>query len=58
MAVKAVQIGSPKCDICNRLDAIYDGKTIMGPWAYMCHPCYREIGDTSVPPTQIEWSKE
>jgi len=24
-----------KCDFCNER-AIYDGKTIMGPWAYMC----------------------
>ena len=25
----------PKCDFCNN-DAVYDGKTVKGPWAYMC----------------------
>lgn len=25
----------PKCDICGA-EAAYDGKTTMGPWAYMC----------------------
>ena len=27
----------PNCDLCIKpVDACYDGKTIMGPWAYMC----------------------
>ena len=35
-----------KCDICDRpdLDIIVDGKTIHGPWAWMCVDCYREVG--------------
>ena len=24
-----------KCDFCNK-DAVYDTKTILGPWAYTC----------------------
>jgi hypothetical protein len=24
-----------KCDFCT-LDAVFDAKTMMGPWAYMC----------------------
>jgi hypothetical protein len=27
----------PNCDLCLRkTPAFFDGKTIMGPWAYMC----------------------
>ncbi len=29
----------PPCNFCED-EAIYDGKTIMGPWAYMCQPCW------------------
>jgi hypothetical protein len=31
--VKVARI--PKCDFCSN-PAVYDGKTIMGPWANMC----------------------
>jgi hypothetical protein len=35
----------PDCDICRskglKTPAIYDCKTLMGPWAYMCPACYR-----------------
>lgn len=34
----------PTCDICKDRPAEYDGKTVMGPWAYMCGVCWREIG--------------
>lgn len=30
----------PKCDICGKADAHYDGKTRLGPWANMCDGCY------------------
>ncbi len=28
-------VKKPKCDFCSS-QAEYDGKTIQGPWAYMC----------------------
>jgi len=33
-----------KCNICNVNDAEYDGKTVRGPWAYMCEGCFDEYG--------------
>lgn len=30
----------PLCDICGVVAAKVDGKTVMGPWAYMCGPCW------------------
>ena len=35
-----------KCDICGatELKKIVDGKTIHGPWAYMCERCHAEFG--------------
>jgi len=32
-----------KCDFCDR-PAVYDGKTIMGPWAYMCQDHFSTYG--------------
>jgi len=40
--VKVEQL--PKCDICKQRDAHYDGKTRLGPWAYMCLQCFGELG--------------
>jgi hypothetical protein len=35
----------PNCDICaNGTKAVYDGKTRMGPWAYMCESHYQSYG--------------
>ena len=45
----------PKCDLCvhdvamnkagsQKLDARYDGKTVMGPWAYMCETHFARLG--------------
>lgn len=39
----------PPCDICvsngePHTDAKYDGKTRMGPWAYMCEPHFQRYG--------------
>ena len=33
----------PDCDFCGD-EAHYDGKTKIGPWGYMCKPCFREHG--------------
>lgn len=32
-----------KCDFC-KAPAIYDGKTQLGPWAFMCEKCYKRYG--------------
>lgn len=38
----------PNCDICrsegSTKSAKYDGKTIMGPWANMCAPHFKQYG--------------
>ena len=33
-----------KCDICSKNLAVYDGKTISGPWAFMCQECMHTNG--------------
>ena len=33
----------PKCDFCPNL-AVYDGKTFLGPWGYMCEPHFQAYG--------------
>lgn len=32
-----------KCDFCNAT-AVYDGKTLIGPWAYMCEAHFKQCG--------------
>lgn len=41
----------PNCDVhmmakpgSPRVEALYDGKTTGGPWAYMCQECFDEHG--------------
>jgi len=34
----------PTCDICKKSPAYVDGKTIHGPWAYMCKDDYHLYG--------------
>lgn len=34
----------PTCDVCKTRPAAYDGKTVHGPWAYMCEPCFAALG--------------
>ena len=38
----------PPCDFCKRegrqRPAQYDGKTVFGPWAYMCETHYQRYG--------------
>jgi hypothetical protein len=35
----------PDCDVCGSVaGALYDGRTIHGPWAYMCEKCWKRIG--------------
>ena len=34
-----------QCQLCNRpVDMYVDGKTYMGPWAYMCLQCFKVYG--------------
>lgn len=33
----------PRCDFCSE-PAVYDGKTIMGPWAHMCEAHFNKYG--------------
>lgn len=48
MEIKVSSI--PDCDICkNQQDrvirpAVYDGKTVFGPWAYMCEEDFQDFG--------------
>jgi len=41
-------LGKPpeKCDVCESkvFDRFIDGKTKMGPWAFMCTACHKEVG--------------
>ena len=34
------------CDICHSQvgEEFVDGRTIYGPWANMCHDCFKQIG--------------
>lgn len=36
------------CDVClaqgYKSEAEYDGQTVMGPWGFMCSPCFHEYG--------------
>lgn len=34
----------PVCDVCGAGEAQYDGKTVYGPWAYMCESCFVKLG--------------
>jgi hypothetical protein len=38
----------PSCDICKtegrETPAAYDGKTVYGPWAYMCEQHWQLVG--------------
>lgn len=33
-----------KCNFCKTEEAAYDGKTIYGPWAFMCKSCFAQVG--------------
>lgn len=40
-----VEVSSlPLCDVCERLPAFYDTKTVHGPWGYLCKVCYQIHG--------------
>ncbi|MEO0126303.1 MAG: hypothetical protein ABIL44_00965 [candidate division WOR-3 bacterium] len=34
----------PVCDFCKKRPAKYDGRTNLGPWAYMCKTCFKVYG--------------
>ena len=40
MPKEVTVVEKPKCDFCWN-QAEYDAKTNMGPWAYMCSPCFK-----------------
>jgi len=41
---KEVEVAEvPKCDVCGA-KAVYDSKTIHGPWAYLCELHFRRLG--------------
>jgi hypothetical protein len=33
-----------QCNICRKAKAVFDGKTVEGPWAYMCEACFARNG--------------
>lgn len=36
---------TPSCDMCqNGNEAVYDAKTKMGPWAYLCQVHFEQFG--------------
>jgi len=46
----SVEVSSPHyCDFCGdgggKVEAEYDAKTVMGPWAEMCGKHYRQYGE-------------
>lgn len=43
MSTAAYVTEIPNCDFC-QAEAHVDGKTLMGPWAYMCKEHYRQYG--------------
>ena len=34
----------PPCDMCGNAVAAVDGRTVFGPWAYMCEACWDRHG--------------
>jgi len=34
----------PICQICEHYEAVVDGRTKRGPWAYMCAECHTAQG--------------
>jgi len=40
------QVVDKGCDICKAAftDVVYDGKTLHGPWAFMCEDCFQDLG--------------
>jgi len=44
MTDKAYVPLKPFCDFHPEVTADYDGKTVMGPWANMCTPCFERQG--------------
>ncbi len=46
--MEVVMTTIPDCDVCamhsKREKACYDGKTVQGPWAYMCENHFQLLG--------------
>ena len=49
MGTKVSMTKLPWCDTCEQKGratlAEFDAKTIWGPWAYMCRPCWESLGE-------------
>ncbi len=49
MSKEAYVSTRPDCDLCkqqgSQRPAFYDGKTVYGPWAYMCEEHMEEVGN-------------
>lgn len=43
MSTEVIVDRLPKCDLCSN-EAVYDAKTIMGPWANLCGSHFRAHG--------------
>lgn len=35
----------PRCDFCEK-EAVYDAKTRIGCWAYMCETCWKNLAES------------
>jgi hypothetical protein len=49
MATEVKVASIPDCDVCKAegrkpKPAAYDGKTVYGPWAYMCEDDWQKVG--------------
>lgn len=48
MSTEVTVASLPDCDLCTAkgvtTPAVYDGKTVQGPWAYMCESHWKRFG--------------
>ena len=44
MATNTFTYQRTKCDACKHSDALYDAKTKLGCWAYLCQDCFEVNG--------------
>ena len=43
MTTEVKVLEKPECQFCGK-EGAYDGKTKMGPWAFMCKECHKKYG--------------
>lgn len=44
MSVRTIVESLPTCELCHKAEALFDGKTRIGPWAFMCLQCFGKFG--------------